>query len=97
MPKEDCDRETDNSLFYDLNPFHTALAYCWVGALFWIMPDQLIANFLLSQKGVRLPTTRQAVSQAVGRMGLVKHDPPIVKSLRPGFQLTFIEGFPPKS
>jgi hypothetical protein len=90
-------RETDNPLFYDLNRFRTALAHCWVGGLFWIMPDQLIADFLLGQKGVRLPTTRQAVSQAVFQMALHKHKPPIVKSLRRGFQLTFIEGYPPKS
>ena len=52
VPKEYCDcKETGNSLFYDLNRFRLALAGCWVGALFWLMPDRLIADFLLSQKG----------------------------------------------
>jgi len=97
VPKEYCNQETDNSLFYDLNRFHVALACYWVGALFWLMPDRLIGNFLLSQKGVLLPTTRQAVSQAVKQMRLVKHDPPIVKSIGRGFQLAFVEGYPPKN
>lgn len=95
VPKEYCDQGTGN-LFYDLNRFRLALARCWVGALFWLMPDRLIADYLLSQKGV-LPTTRQAISQAVFQMGLHKHKPPTVKSLGRGFQLTFIEGYPPKS
>jgi len=96
VPKEYRDQEIGNSLFYDSNRFRLALAGSWVGALFWLMPDRLIADFLLSQKGV-LPTTRQAISQAVFQMGLHKQKPPIVKSLGRGFQLTFIEGYPPKS
>jgi hypothetical protein len=69
------------------------LAALWVSALFWLMSDRLIAEFL-SRKGIR--TTRQTVSQAVLQMGLTKHEPPIVKSIGESFQLRFVEGYPPK-
>jgi hypothetical protein len=96
VKREYCDFNVSASLFYDLNPFRTTLVAGWVGALFWLMPDRLIADFLLSKKCVP-PTTRQAVSQAVKQMGLHKHERPIVKSISHGFQLTFIEGYPPKA
>jgi len=83
-----------DSMFYDLNPFRTSLGLLWVGGLFWLMPDHLIAEFLSNKSN---PTTRQAVSQAISDMGLTKHEPALVKSLGDNFQLRFVEGYPPKT
>ena len=96
VPKDFCDFNVSKSYFYDLNWFHMTLAALWVGYLFWLMPDRLIVDFLLRKKCAP-PTTRQAVSQAIVQMGLFKHQPPIVKSIENGFQLLFVEGYPPKS
>jgi hypothetical protein len=96
VAKDFCDFNVSKSFFYDLNWFHMTLAALWVRGLFWLMPDRLIVDFLLRTKAGP-PTTRQAVSQAVLQMGLVKHQPPIVKSIENGFQLLFVEGYPPKS
>jgi hypothetical protein len=99
VPKEYCDQETGNSLFYDLNWFRTIIAGFWVGALFWLMPDWLIADFLRKKKGLppRIKCNRQTISEAVKQMGLVKHDPPIVKKIGDDFKLLFVEGYAPKS
>jgi hypothetical protein len=100
VPKDYCDQGAGNSLFYDLNRFRLTLAALWVGALFWLMPDPLIAAFLLRKKNGVPPgikCNRQTVSEAVKQMALVKHRPPIVKSIGDDFKLFFVEGYPPKS
>jgi hypothetical protein len=94
VPKDFCDFNVSKSFFYDLNWFHMTLAALWVRCLFWLMPDALIVDFLLRKKAGP-PTTRQAVSQAVLQMGLVKHEPLLVKSIGRGFELVFVEGYPP--
>jgi hypothetical protein len=97
--KNYCGLNVSDSLFYDLNWFHITIAGLWVGALFWLMPDWLIAEFLLGQKSVpdRFKCNRRTISQAVKQMGLLKHERIIVKSIGEGFQLAFIEGYPPKN
>jgi len=97
--KDYCGVEIGNSLFYDLNWFRITLAVLWVGRLFWLMPDRLIANFLLSNKCVppKFNCNRQTISEAVKQMGLHKQNPPIVKSIGADFKLLFVEGYPPKS
>jgi hypothetical protein len=100
VPREYYDQEPGNSLFYDLNRFRTIIAGCWVYALFWLMPDPLIADFLLRKKeGVPrgIKCNRQTISEAVKQMGLHKYKPPIVKSIGDDFKLFFVEGYPPKS
>lgn len=96
VEKDYCGVQIGSSLFYDLNPFHLVLAASWVGGLFWLMSDRLIAKFLLNNRALP-PTTRQAVSQTVSKMGLVKHEPRLVKSVGRGFELVFVEGYPLKS
>jgi hypothetical protein len=96
VPKEYCDFKASASLFYDINCFHITLASLWVRCLFWLMPDKLILDFLLRNRAGP-PTTRQGISQAVSQMELVKHQPPIVKSIGRDSKLVFVEGYPPKS
>ncbi|HEU5246939.1 MAG TPA: hypothetical protein VFU09_07615 [Candidatus Udaeobacter sp.] len=100
VPKDYSDQKTGNALFYDLNRFRAIIASCWVCALFWLMPDRLIADFLLRKKKGLPPgikCNRQTISEAVKQMGLHKHKSPIVKSIGADFKLLFVEGYPPKS
>jgi hypothetical protein len=97
--KRYCGVNIANSLFYDLNFFRMVLAVNWVGLLFWLMPDRLIADFLSSHNFVPedYNCNRQTISEAIKQMRLLKSKPPIVKSIGSNFRWFFTEGYPPKT
>lgn len=74
------ERGGQDCLLYDINLFRVRLASLWVHCLLWLMPDRLIAEFLI-RKGVvpGMKCTRQTVNRAVKEMRLFRHKPLLVK------------------
>jgi len=101
MPKKMfAGHDLSQELSSDINHFRLMFAEMWVCACLWLMPDNLIADFLHAFP-VKESCDRSTVTKAVKAMHLVKHydfsGKHGVKGFEKNFCFVFADGYPPAS